>query len=168
MMNNFAYRHAFGLGLACLFVVAVGCGSGSGPALDPSTQATISGTVTIDGTPIPVDSVVHFESADTGTTATGKIDALGNFSAVVPDPKKGLVAGRYRVMVAPPPKPAVEMSNMDAYSNAMKSGGAAAKPGSGNSSSPIPKQFQSLQTTKLILEVKPGPNTFNIDLAKIQ
>lgn len=101
MMNNFAYRHAFGLGLACLFVVAVGCGSGSGPALDPSTQATISGTVTIDGTPIPVDSVVHFESADTGTTATGKIDALGNFSAVVPDPKKGLVAGRYRVMVAP-------------------------------------------------------------------
>lgn len=60
------------------------------------------------------------------------------------------------------------MSNMDAYSNAMKSGGAAAKPGSGNSSSPIPKQFQSLQTTKLILEVKPGPNTFNIDLAKIQ
>lgn len=167
MMYNPAYRRTFGLGLACLLIAAIGCGSGS-PALDPSTQATISGTVTIDGTPIPVDSIVHFESTDTGTTATGKIDALGNFSAVVPDPKKGLVAGRYRVMVAPPPKPAVQMSDVGAYTNAMKSGGAAAKPGSGENSSPIPKLFQSLQTTKLILEVKAGPNTFNIDLAKIQ
>jgi len=166
MIYNLTGQRALGLALAGLLVTMMGCGDSS-PAVDPSTQATISGTVTIDGKAIPVDSVVHFESADTGTSATGKIDALGNFSAVAPDPKKGLVAGRYRVMVSPPPKPAIQMNDTAAYTKAMQAGGAA-KPAVSDTSSPIPKQFQSLQTTKLILEVKAGPNTFNIDLAKIQ
>ncbi len=143
-----------------------GCGNG-GPKLDPSLQATITGSVSVKGELIPVDSSVYFSCKETGTTAAGKIDSLGKFSATPPDPKRGLPKGRYHVMVRPPAPEAVPASPGDQrYRDMMMSGGKALK--STTEPSLVPSSFLLLETTKLILEVKPGPNNFDIDLAKIK
>jgi hypothetical protein len=154
------------LGL-CFFMSCIGCGkSNSGPKLDPSVQATISGSVVNDGKPLPVNCSVYFASKVTGTTAAGKLDVLGNFSATPPDPKQGLTAGRYAVMVRPPAVDQVAPSASDPnYKDFMMNAGKNTAP---TSDAGIPQAFMSLETTKLILEVKPGPNNFVIDLAKIQ
>jgi hypothetical protein len=165
-MNWFVTRQLTLAGAFALIGVIGGCSGGSsGPRLDPGKQATITGSVTFNGQPLPLDSSVYFSSKDTGTTAAGKLDALGNFSATAPDPKQGLSAGRYHIMVRPPTPPPVT-ANDPRYKDVMTGG---AKPSIASSDSAlIPKQFFSLETTKLVLEVKPGPNTFNIDLAKIK
>jgi hypothetical protein len=166
---NLDTRHWMTLVLACALAGSAGCGGSAGqPPVDPKKQATISGSVTVDGKPIPVDSVIYFESAETGTSATGKIDALGNFAAKPPDPNIGLEAGRYRVIIRPPGKPAVQTTDPN-YNQFMKGGGATKPaPLAAEDTSVIPKPFQSRETTKLILEVQPGPNKFDIDLAKIK
>lgn len=145
-----------------------GCG-GSKIKLDPSNQATVSGTVKFEGKPIPVDSAVYFTGKETGCTAGGKIDALGNFTLVATDPLYGLKAGRYHVTVFPPaPPPVAASSSGTDYQQAMMKNTVASKKVA-NESPMIPKQFMSAETTKLILEVKPGPNKFDtIDLAQIK
>lgn len=153
--------------LACSIGLIVGCGGGSaGPKLDPGKQATISGSVSNDGKPLPVDCSVYFASKDTGTTAAGKLDSLGNFTATPPDPKQGLTAGRYAVMVRPPAASQTPPSPSDpTYKDFMMKAG---KAPAATVDVGIPKSFLSLESTKLVLEVKPGPNTFVIDLAKIK
>ena len=157
--------------LLCLDSIAVssGCG-GSGPKIDPKTQATVSGSITFDGKPIPVDSGVYFSSKDTGTTAAGKIDAKGNFIAKPAEPQFGFKAGTYQVTVRAPGKPVVANSPTSAnYQKAMMSGGKPVKPADADEDSAlVPKHFNNVDTTNLILEVKPGANTFPIDLAKIK
>lgn len=151
--------------VSCLGL-ALGCSGDSGPKLDPSVQATITGSVTNDGKALPVDCSVYFSSKETGTTAAGKLDSLGNFSATPPNPKQGLSAGRYAVMVRPPAVEQVAPSPTDPkYKEFMMNAG---KPKAQASDVGIPKSFLTLETTKLILEVKPGPNNFVIDLAKIK
>lgn len=154
------------LSMACCFGLITGCGSPAGPKLDPKSQATISGSVTNDGKPLPVDCSVYFASKETGTTAAGKLDSLGNFTATPPDPKQGLSAGRYAVMVRPPAAAQAIPSPSDpSYKDFMMKAG---KAPAATSDAGIPKSFLTLETTKLILEVKPGPNNFVIDLAKIK
>ena len=153
----------------CLSVVAtcMGCGE-AGPKKDPSEQATISGSVKFDGTPIPVDSGIYFSSKETNTTAGGKVDALGNFTVQAADPTKGLKKGRYHITVRPPgPPPMDATASNDAYAKKMM-GGAKSMPKAAEESPLIPKAFMSVETTKLVLEVKPGKNEFPIDLANIK
>jgi len=152
---------------ASVFATLAGCG-GSGVKLDPSEQATITGSVKFDGTPIPVDSGVYFSSKETNTTAGGKVDALGNFTIQAADKTKGIKKGRYHITVRPPgPPPVAASSSNDAYVKKMMAG-AKAMPKATDESPLIPKEFMSVDTTKLILEVKPGKNEFPIDLAKIK
>ena len=158
--------------IASVVVSLSGCaGDPNAPKINPAEQATISGTVKFEGNPIPVDSGIYFSSREIGTTGGGKIDALGNFTIKAADPKHGLKAGRYHVTARPPGPAAVNASkDSKEYENMMANNSKKVlKLGNQESESPlIPKKFMLIDTTPRVLEVKPGPNKFDIDLAKIK
>lgn len=142
------------------------CGCGGGPQAkvpDASQQATISGKVTLDGTaPAGLDSTVVFYCTEKGATAGGKLDALGNYSVKAADPSVGVPAGRYQVMVNPPPAPTVDMSSEEYKKRMMSGGGAPEAP-----KSDIPAKFNTYATSNIVLEIKPGANTIDLDLSKL-
>ena len=78
----------------CLLALA-GCGGGG-------AELPVSGTVTLDGTPLP-NAVVRFipdsgtDSASTGFATTG---TDGKYVITGAKGKKGLVAGKYKVTVS--------------------------------------------------------------------
>ena len=161
----------FAVYLACLGTVlaaSCGCDSGAGgKAPDASTQATVSGSVLIDGKSIKPESSVVFSSAETGATASGKIDALGKFLLKAADPKIGIPAGRYQVMIRPPEPPPMQVGTKE-YEKMMTSGrpqGDQMK--KAGDSSEIAEKFQTFESSGIALEVKPGQNNFDIDLAKL-
>jgi hypothetical protein len=141
-------------------------GCGGGPPVkvpDASQQATISGKVTLDGTkPAGVDSSVVFYCPEKGATAGGKLDALGSYSVKAADASIGVPAGRYQVMVNPPSAPAVDMNSEEYKKKMMSGGGAPEAP-----KSDIPAKFNSYTTSNIVLEIKPGPNTIDLDLSKL-
>ncbi|MBS0264636.1 MAG: carboxypeptidase regulatory-like domain-containing protein [Planctomycetes bacterium] len=162
----FHFRHLEKLLVAgaCL-LLSVGCGPTEAKP-DPSTQAVVSGSVLKGGKPIAVDSNVTFFCEASGAQAGGKIDALGKFSLTGAESKTGIPAGRYKVMIRPPVKAVTMAPSSPEYQQMMMSG-ATQKDGPKANTSEIPIDFQSLESTKLILEVKSGTNTFDIDLDKL-
>jgi hypothetical protein len=158
-------RVASGLCFISALFTAVGCGP-SVKAPDPSKQATISGKITLDGSkPAPVDSNVVFYLTEKSTIVAGKVDVLGNYSAKPAEKETGIPAGRYQVMIRPPEPPAANVNNKDEYNKMMMQGGAAAKPEPIKSD--IPGKFHAFDTSKIVLEIKPGPNTIDLDLSKL-
>jgi hypothetical protein len=78
-----------------LFVVAFG---GGGCSRDPLGRFAISGSVTLDGTPLEKGNI-SFQPIEQQPTASGAVVASGKF--VIPR-DKGLSAGKYRVVVNAP------------------------------------------------------------------
>ena len=145
-----------------------GCGDAT-PKPDASKMATISGSVTIEGKAVAAETHVVFFNKDKAATAAGKTDSLGKFSLTEADARIGIPAGRYEVMIRPPDPPPMKIDSDD-YKKMMSGAvapadGVAPKPV--QRTSEIPSRFQDFLTSKLALEVKTGPNTFDIDLAKI-
>lgn len=159
------HRVAGGVLALCLLIVLNGCAE-QAKQPNPGEQATVSGTVKNDGKPISVDSNVVFYCDAASATAAGKIDALGNFSLTAADKAVGIPAGRYKVMVRPPEEAPVQATDSDAYKQMMLKGGAATEKPQPKDSD-IPGKFQTFESSGLVLEVKAGPNTFDIDLAKL-
>lgn len=146
----------------CL-VTLVGCGGPTSKTYDAAQQATISGKVTLDGSkPVPLDSAVAFYCAEKAASGGGKVDALGSYSIKATDKVIGLPAGRYQVTVRPAEPPAAQVGTDD-YKKMMMQGGNTAK---AEVKSEIPAQFHAIDTTKIVLEVKPGANTIDLDLSK--
>ena len=139
-------------------------GCGSDKPVDPGKQATISGSVTIDGKPIATGSNVVYYCSELSATAAGMVDSLGKFTLKPADPKIGIPVGRYEVMVTPPQKVAPTVGT-DEYQKMMMSGGTTGV--KSDDGSGIPQKFQAFDTSKISLEVKSGPNTFDFDLAKL-
>lgn len=150
-----------------LLVFTAGCGGGATGPVDPQSQ--VSGSVTNGGKPVTLGSLVVFSNAEKGLTLTGTLDSLGNFSLTAADPKVGVPAGRYTVAIKPPVEPVMEVNqSSEDYKKMMQSGGPKAvtqsKP---PTASDIPAKFNDPKTSGLVFEVKAGPNTFDIDLAKL-
>jgi hypothetical protein len=154
------------IGLAAVTVFG-GCGSGAAK-VDTSTQATVSGSITNDAKPVTPESSVVFFCAELSATAAGTLDVLGKFSLRAADPKIGIPAGRYQVMVRPPEPPAVKATDQE-YRKVMMGGPPAGNvaPKAANRAPDIPEKFQSLDSSGITLEIKPGPNTIDLDLAKL-
>ncbi len=153
--------------VACVLGTFVIQGCEKGTPAPTGEQASVTGSVMLDGKPVALDSSVVFFCQDKDATASGKVDSLGKFSLKAARPAVGIPVGRYVVMVRPPEKPmstsaAAGPSSPD-YQKAMMQGGDAKPP----TSTDIPEAFLSLDTSKLALELKAGPNTFDIDLAKV-
>src|SRR5262245_8226129 len=78
-----------------------GCGS----------NASVSGTVTVNGEPLKHGGAVSFHPVNQGPTAIGRIDAEGRYSLLVGSESR-LPAGEYKVTIigygpiAPPANPA--------------------------------------------------------------
>jgi hypothetical protein len=159
-------RFTTGVIAACCCLAISGCGGGSGtrPAA-AGPQGTISGSVTKEGKPVTRDSTITFFCPEAAATLGGKIDSLGKFSLRPADPAIGIPPGRYQVMIRPPAPPAPQVGT-DAYKSMMMGGDGSVdkKPAP---PSDIPDKFQALDTSEITLEVKAGPNTFDIDLAKL-
>jgi len=157
--------------IAVLTILA-GCGlltAGCGDSAPPKeAQAEASGTVTFDGSPITLDSAVVFYCKDKGATAAGKVDSLGKYQLVAANPEIGIPAGRYQVKISPPTPPAAEVSpNSDDYKKMMMSPASQAQKPTVEGTKDIPAKFHSFETSELVLELKPGPNTFDFPLDKL-
>lgn len=144
-----------------------GCNGNPNERKPAAAQGQVSGSVLNGGKPVKTDSQIIFESTEKSAMAAGKIDSLGKFSLTAADPNVGIPAGQYSVTVRPPQAeaaPSVDPSS-DAYKTKMMQGGSSVAPP--KSDSDIPEKFQSMATTTLKLDVKAGPNTFDIDFAKL-
>lgn len=85
------------LQLICVAAVCLGMAGCSGD--DPLGRRTISGTVTLDGTPLD-SGVIHFEPLDeTGGHGGGGVVADGKYELPA---KHGLPEGNYRVSISAP------------------------------------------------------------------
>jgi len=162
----------FNLGLLVVAGLLAGCGE-SGPT---TTQATVSGTVSIDGTPVEMDSAVTFFSENEGANAGGKVDSIGNYNLKAGDPKIGIPVGRYKVTVRPAAASIMTdtMGNVvgadsDQYKKMMGAPAAVARPKAGakSNTSKIPEEFQNQNTTTIVIESSPGPNKLDFDLGKL-
>lgn len=75
---------------SCLLLAIVGCGADDGLG-----RRAISGTVTLDGTPL-TDGAITFEPVEKSTTSSGSMIAAGKYSITR---EQGLPPGKYRVVV---------------------------------------------------------------------
>ena len=168
MMSRLMSASTWAIGLAAIGLS--GCGE-KGPT---TQQATVSGSVTIDGKPIELDSTVTFFSDNEGANAGGVIDSMGNYNIKAGDPRIGIPVGRYKVSIRPPSPVTSTMGNVTAESpDYMKMMGKPATPARANSkgtavaASKIPEEFQALGTTPIVLELQPGPNKLDFELTKL-
>jgi hypothetical protein len=155
-MRRMSFSAAGRLGrvlLLGLLVVAVGCRS----------QGSVTGKVTFNGEPMPG-----------GTVSFLPVKGTGGGNATI-DPKDGsyhmdkLPVGKVKVAVLPaqepklpkgvkgigPPKDTPLPEEAKGAFNLGKGGGKYV---------PVPKEYTDPETSKLEVEVKPGQNTYNIDL----
>lgn len=153
--------------VACALGTLLIHGCGKKEAAPQGPQATVTGSVMLDGKPIKPDSSIVFYCQDKDATAAGTVDSLGKFGLKAARTSIGIPVGSYVVMVRPPDPPiassaAAGPSSPD-YQKAMMQGGAEKPP----TSTDIPEAFLSLTTSKLKLELNAGPNNFDIDLSKV-
>jgi hypothetical protein len=120
---------------------SVGCG---GPF-----DASLSGTVTIDGTPLPTGTVALKPMGDSGASASASIDSSGSFTAMT-GREYGLPSGDYAVTVVAFERPTALYG---------KDGG---PPPPGKRLSP--EWYGSADTSGLTITVEPGSNTHNFEL----
>jgi hypothetical protein len=117
--------------------VLSGCGSSGRPDL-----AQVSGTITMDGKPLP-DAQVVFSPAD-GRPSTGATDASGKYSLTYIRDVKGAVLGTHSVRITTVPK---STSDQDGVAPVID---------------PIPAKYNV--NTMLTGEVKSGENTVDFPL----
>lgn len=141
--------------------VLTGCGSRSGRdyKIKPEEQATITGTVKFANKNLPVNCMVTFYNPDQGIAAVGFVDESGKFTLKPAEKETGLPAGKYLVTITPPPPPPMteeQYKKMEANAMAM----------SQKTYKELPVKFYNSMTSGLVFDVTPGPNSFDIDLAK--
>lgn len=129
--------------ICCLGLLLTGCGSEYG--------STVSGTVTLDGEPLPADVIgtVVFIPKQGGPPATGRITD-GSQYVISTGRGKGLFPGEYSVTIG-----ANEPSGVSRGPN----GG---PPPSGKQLTP--RRYRQMRTSGLVFTVEPGSNNIDIDL----
>jgi hypothetical protein len=145
-------RTAAGLLLA---LTLAGCGGG-GAGLPEGETGTVSGIVKLEGEPVEQGTSISFMRDSDGAIATGVCDAGGGYALQM---KGGLsiVAGTYRIAVTAP-SPTTGMTDEQAMELSM----ANKLPEEGDSK--IPARYRNLTESTILFEVKPGANTFDLDM----
>lgn len=138
-----------------LTLTIIGCGGG-GTGIPEGETGTVSGIVKIDGKPVAEGTSISFMRDSDGAIASGICDSGGGY---VLQMKGGLsiVAGTYRVAVSAP-NPTAGMSDEAAMEMAMND----QLPDEGDNA--IPERYRNLSESTVIFEVKPGSNTFDLDM----
>jgi hypothetical protein len=120
-----------------LLVLVAGCG-GSG------LKAKVSGKVTLDNQPLTKGSVTFSPKSAEGRIAYGEIDGSGNYTLKTNN-EEGAAPGDYDVTVR-----------------------ATGEPPASDIPPPLltPEKYANPQTSGWTFTVKPGANTFNLDMVK--
>jgi hypothetical protein len=146
-------------------VLVAGCGPGgySGPT------GTVSGTVTLNGDPVPEGCSVSFVSEEGAHTASGTVGAGGAYKLSVVGPEgrsNDVPAATYKVCVTPPAAAGAGGSAEGAdYEKMMEESAAGGdEPTTEAETEAIPAKYQSTTTSELTFPVKEGPNTIDIEL----
>jgi hypothetical protein len=151
------FRFAWFLVSGIALLLMSGCGGGySGPT------GTVSGSVTLNGQPVPSGSIVSF-IADDGFVATGIVDAAGAYKLEVAGQGPKVPAATYKVMVAAPASGGISDTDAE-YEKMMQSTNADAMGSSAKVTEAIPSKFTSTATSGLSFPVNAGENTINIEL----
>lgn len=122
-----------------LLLVFLSLPLGCGPAKPPS--GTITGTVKLDGVPVPLGQV-NFINAEMGVRASADIDSTGKYEIL----KDQIRVGKYTVTVVPP-----EIVPMQ-------------KPPENLKDFKVPQKFQDDSRPIFSIEIKEGKNTYDLDL----
>ena len=92
-------RASYGVSLAgCCLLWMVGCGVAPAPNYGKVALLSVSGTVTLDGKPLP-DAVVTFDAAD-GQFSYGLTNSSGRFSLQFDSVKSGATPGKKTVRIS--------------------------------------------------------------------
>ncbi|MBI1247192.1 hypothetical protein GC197_05030 [bacterium] len=142
--------------LATTFVFAsllAGC-QPQAPGKQPGRFATVpvTGTVTLDGKPVP-DATIMFFSEQLKITAYGKTDVTGQYGLTTYAPQDGAPKGHYLVCVKKSEQKIVEDSAHPAL------------PPVTTTKNLLPKRYADFETSQLEAEVSPGQqNSFGFEL----
>lgn len=135
------FQKLLGVGL---LVVAVGCSDG-GPGL-----TTVTGTITLDGKPMPGVLVTFAPLA--GSPSYGKTDVQGKYELWYTDDKKGAMLGKHDVMLEVQKLSASEIAEMKAEGQTVDT----------SPTIPIPRKY--LGANALSAEVVDGQNEIDFEL----
>lgn len=121
--------------------LCIGCGGNAGPEL-----ASVSGTVTLDGEPLPHANITFIPEGEDGSPSYGGTDAEGRYRLMFSHNQAGAMPGNHRVQI--------EMQAPDTDD-------------SGNPIGPtdiveLPAKYRS--PGKLTAEVEPGENEIDFEL----
>lgn len=128
------------VGPLTLLVAIMGCG--------PAKDATVQGTVTLDGNSITTGTIVFIPAAG-GTQVYGAIEESGNYELFTGQ-ERGLQPGEYVATVVAREKPATNVTEL----------GGPAPPGK----SITPRWYAAKETSGLNFTVAPGANEINLEL----
>ena len=146
-----AVRRVFAVAFSAVLAAAVGC-SGS---TDQPELGLVSGTVTLNGTPL-TDVDVTFRPGD-GRPAMGKTDAAGHYQLTYIRDTPGCKVGRSRVEIGNS-----EESESEDESGSELEGDELIQTPNKAGAPEIPARYNV--NSELEADVKPGENTFNFDL----
>lgn len=131
--------------LAIVVFAIGGCGS-SGPDL-----GNVTGTVTLDGKPLPNATLTFKSQAPNGTTSLGVTGPDGKYTLMFTADRNGAMLGKHDVEIA-----TNQLSESDVEN--LKSQGKTPPP-----FTPIPKKYREPGT--LVKDVVKGNNTIDFDLS---
>ena len=129
--------------LVCGIILCDGCSSG--PDDVPET-GTVTGTVTLDGTPL-AEALVIFQP-ESGRTSSGTTDATGKYELDYTSTLKGAKLGKHTVSITTFKAPEGNLETKEAQKEVPKE--------------KVPAQYN--KDTTLTAEVKAGENTIDFDL----
>ncbi len=150
-------RNAVGWIVSWLGLLTFVAGCGGGGNLPKGGTGTVSGKVTYKGGPVPEGCKVLFMRDPDGLLGTGVVDSNGEYRLRMRDGLK-IVEGVYRVSVSPPDVAA----NLD-QDEIMKLQMAGKLPDPATVKE-VPLKYRSPEGSKLVCDVKPSSNTFDIDM----
>ena len=132
-----------------LLVATFGCGN-----KDPRNRQSVSGSVSLDGTPLDKGSV-EFSSQGQGGTSSGALIKKGQYAI---ETSKGLPPGKYIVRLF-----STSNSSSPGQVPAGPPGPPPARSSAGQAKQLIPPQY-NVRSTQVVEVVGDGPNVFDFDV----
>ncbi len=130
--------------IGALSLLVIGCG----PSV-PKPTATLSGKVTLSGSPAPAGTTIQFIDNATGNVAVGLVGQGGAYTATT-NGEPRIFAGNY-VVSAKGPEIVVDAD-------------AAMEPGFKPPTDPVPAKYQSAEASGEKVTVVDGENTYDLDM----
>lgn len=148
----------------CSLVLAIlaGCSSESGDGFK-GERGQVSGTVTLDGTPLKQGCQVLFIAKVGGYTGAGVVEDGGKYSLRYKY-GAGVPVGEYLVQLSAPFEPEPMTEKVDPVQMASKLH--LTNKNKPTAESPFPVEYASTSTSGLMFKVQPNQNTIDIKLEK--